>query len=95
MLARKTRGDGGPLANPETATESDVRHFPAAAMPIAAADHRFAEAARSLAQLNSEVAALQATVQKLQGAAWLRSQAEEGLSGQEALDQATGREVRY
>jgi hypothetical protein len=86
MLARKTTGDGGPLANPKTAT-SDVRQFPAAAMPIGE-DHRFAEAARSLAQLNSEVAALQATVQKLQGAAWLRSQAEEGLSGQEAIDQA-------
>jgi hypothetical protein len=86
MLARKTTGDGGPMANPKTAT-SDVRQFPAAAMPIGE-DHRFAEAARSLAQLNSEVAALQATVQKLQGAAWLRSQAEEGLSGQEAIDQA-------
>ena len=36
-------------------------------------DPRFAEAARALSELNSEVAALQATVQKLQGAAWLRA----------------------
>jgi hypothetical protein len=52
-------------------------------------DQRFAEAARALSDLNSEVAALQATVQKIQGATWLlRSQAEEGLSGPEALEQA-------
>jgi hypothetical protein len=51
-------------------------------------DKRFFEATRALSELNSEVAALQATVQKLQSAAWLRSQAAEGLSGPEALEQA-------
>jgi hypothetical protein len=51
-------------------------------------DQRFVEAARVLSDLNFEVTALQTTVQKLQDAAWLRSQADEGLSGPEALEQA-------
>jgi predicted transcriptional regulator len=51
-------------------------------------DQRFAEAARVLGDLNSEIAALRRSVQKLQGASWLHSQAEEGLSGPQALEQA-------
>jgi hypothetical protein len=71
MLARKTRGDGGPPPNPKTATQSDVRQFPAAAMPIGE-DHRFAEASRVLRELNAEIDTLRKrTVQKLQGATWL------------------------
>jgi hypothetical protein len=87
QLARKTRGDGGPPPNPKTSTESDVRQFPAAATPIGE-NHHFAEASRVLAELNTEIAALRRSVQQLEGACWLRSQAEEGLSGAQALEQA-------
>jgi hypothetical protein len=48
----------------------------------------FAEASRVLRELNTEIATLRRSVQKLQGATWLHSQAEQGLSGPQALEQA-------
>jgi hypothetical protein len=86
QLARKTRGDREPLPNPETATQSDVRQFPAAAMPIGQ-DPRFAETSRVLRELNAEIATLRTSVQKLQNASWLRSE-EGALSDPQALETA-------
>src|SRR5580704_8629641 len=87
MLARKIR-EAGATPPPKTATESDVRQFPATVMTPIGEDHRFAEASRVLRELNAEIAALGGSIQKLQGASWLRSQAEEGLSGPQALEHA-------
>jgi hypothetical protein len=87
MLARKITADGEAGPNPKTATESQLRQFPAAAIPISD-DYRFGEANRVLRELNVEIAAARRSIQKLQGAAWLHSQAEEGLSGPQALEQA-------
>lgn len=87
QLARKTIGDGGSRPDPKTTTENGLRQFPATATPIVE-NHLFAAGSRVLGELNAEIAALRRSIQKLQGASWLRSQAEEGLSGPQALEQA-------